>query len=285
MRAVAVAAAVVTLSGVMIGDNMRGSMRGRGLGKKTTAQYMNTIRRAESWCEEQGVTLRKVRPEQLADYADTLPRTWASRKGLRQALSVYWEIVGRRDPPLAAIRVPAKPEMVCRAHEEDDARILAKAAAARHDPKGLAVLLGMYEAMRREEIATMPWAHVDPPWLVVIGKFDKQRRIPVHPVVDEALAEHRQSASGPWVFAGRFGGPVASATIWSWIREVAEDAGVEAVTPHRLRHTSLATANDATGNLRAVQAFAGHARPDTTAGYTRASTRALRAVVDAIRYD
>ncbi|MBA3268535.1 MAG: hypothetical protein H0T70_09810 [Acidimicrobiia bacterium] len=37
-------------------------------------------------------------------------------------------------------------------------------------------------------------------------------------------------------------------------------------------------------DLRAVQAFAGHSRPEVTSGYTRAKDTALRKVVDALDY-
>lgn len=51
-----------------------------------------------------------------------------------------------------------------------------------------------------------------------------------------------------------------------------------------LRHTALATANDATRDLRAVQEFARHARPETTALYTRVTARRLMEVAMSIDY-
>lgn len=259
----------------------------RGLAPKTAALYARTVAALAGWCAGQGTTIDDIGAVQLAAYVTSLPRTWASRKLLRTVLKHYWDATGRQDGPLAVVRVPAKPTMVCRAHEDDEARILAKAAQARGDRKGLAVILGLYQAMRREEIATLPWAAFQGSWLRVIGKGERERRIPIHPVTEVAAARLRHPSAGasPWVFPGRFGGrPSNPATIWAWIGEVAEEAGVAEVTPHRLRHTALALANDNTGDLRAVQAFAGHSRPETTAGYTRASTRALRAVVDSIDY-
>ncbi|MDP8937455.1 MAG: tyrosine-type recombinase/integrase [Actinomycetota bacterium] len=92
------------------------------------------------------------------------------------------------------------------------------------------------------------------------------------------------SRSGDYVFPGRFGGPVTPATIWDWIRYVADDAGLGKVPPHVLRHLCLATQNDATGDLRTVQHFAGHSNPQTTSGYTRSTNRRLRAAVLAIDY-
>ncbi len=254
-----------------------------GLAPKTARLYARNIVAAESWCAGQLLDLATVKPEQVVDLANTKPLTHSSRTILRASLRHYWEHVERDDPPLRAVRVPPAPRQVCRALEEDDARILAKAARARRDRKGLAVILGLYGAMRREEIATMPWAWLrDPGYVRVFGKGAKERCIPLHPVAAQALTWVPRTCS--YVFPGRYGGHVSPATIWAWVREVSEDAGVPMVPPHVLRHTSLATANDNTGDLRAVQAFAGHAKPETTAGYTRANGRRLAAVVASLDY-
>ena len=104
--------------------------------------------------------------------------------------------------------------------------------------------------------------------------------MPVHEVVLRYMASVPRQ--GPFVFPGRFGGPVNPATIWEWAREVARDAGLGDVPTHVLRHTALTAANDATGDLRATQDFARHAKPETTAGYTRTTERRLREVAEAI---
>lgn len=73
-------------------------------------------------------------------------------------------------------------------------------------------------------------------------------------------------------------------TIASWCAQIASDAGLDAVAPHRLRHTAIATINDETGDLRAAQEFARHADPSTTQLYTRVTAQRLRRAVDSLRY-
>ena len=172
--------------------------------------------------------------------------------------------------------------MECKALEPDDARTLARAARARGDRKGLAVLLGLYEGLRREEIASTRWDARDGDWLTVIGKGAKTRTIPVHPVVSSALDDFERSSE--WVFPGRDQGHVSTASVWNWIRSVALEAGIGPVRPPWLRHTALATANDVTKDLRTVQHLAGHARSSTTEGYTRATKMRLQEAVQAIDY-
>lgn len=104
----------------------------------------------------------------------------------------------------------------------------------------------------------------------------------MHPVLWSQL-DGRVSVY-PWIFPGRSSGHVNAGTIASWCAQVAADAGVGAVAPHRLRHTAIATINDETGDLRAAQEFARHADPSTTRIYTRVTAQRLRRAVDSLRY-
>jgi integrase/recombinase XerD len=261
------------------------SMTARGLSRKTITVYVGALRQAANW-----INPDTVGAEQLRDYADTLPRTRWSRALLRSALLAYWTAVGRPDGPSGAIRVPTKPRMRCRALEDHEAALLAIAARKRGDLKGLAVLVGLYSGLRRSEIATLRWSDVDASgWVTVVGKGDVTRTFPVHTSLAEAFASHRSQArpsrrGHDWVFRGRWAAPVHPTTIWGWVRDVAREAGLPGVPTHVLRHTALATALDNCHDLRAVQELAGHARPETTAGYTRVTRHRLEEAVSSIRY-
>ncbi|HEV2071117.1 MAG TPA: tyrosine-type recombinase/integrase [Acidimicrobiales bacterium] len=255
----------------------------RGLSPRTAHLYRAEINRARRWCEEHGHDVERMTLRAVLAYAQTRPFTFSTRKMARDALRHLWDITGHPEPAHKAIRVPKRPRAVCKALEEDDARILGKAARARGDDAGLATCLALYQGLRRQEIATLRWECFDGRgWVTITGKADITATIPVHVVVAELLEARGWQHEG-WVFPGNHG-PSSSARIWLWIRKVTEEAGVGEIACHRLRHTAIATANDATGDLRSVQAFARHADPRTTAGYTRATTRRLRAVVDAIDY-
>ena len=151
------------------------------------------------------------------------------------------------------------------------------------DRRGLAVLCGLYLALRRSEIARLRWDQIDDATLKVVGKGDKTAWLPVHSklaVVFLCWPGERVGA----VFLGRRGNPVAPATVWTWTAQVAEEAGLGKVRTHQLRHTALAALNDATGDLRATQSFARHSKPETTSHYTRTTARRLRQVVEELDY-
>jgi integrase len=237
-------------------------------------------------------TLDDAAPSVIRAYAETLPKTRGTRALLRSALGAYWRLSERPSPPLGAIRVPTHPRMVCKALSDEDARILARAARRRRDRKGLAVLIGLYVGLRRNEIAELRWSNLtDDGWVRLIGKGDVSAELPLHPIVIDALEGLRPPSlpgslrGADYVFPGRTGGPVNPTTLWGHVREVSVAAGLRPVPTHVLRHTCLATALDNTRDLRAVQELARHARPETTAGYTRVKRTRMVETVNAIAYE
>lgn len=263
-----------------------GWMRRQGLAPRTVGQYLRVVRRVEQQALDAHSTIDVLDLPELDHVVGLWPRTHSARAQLRGALAHYWRFVGRSDPPTGAIRVPTKARMACRALDELAAVRLSRAAVAVGPPAGLAVLCGLYGALRREEIATLRWDQLDEAAerLTIVGKADRTRAFPVHPVLLGALLAAPRRA--PWVFPGAGGaGHANPATVWNYVRRVGETAQMPTVRPHQLRHTALATALDRSKDLRAVQDFAGHSRPETTAGYTRTTRRRLEAVVHSIDYE
>lgn len=281
----------------MEGDALVDALIGLGFSTKTITTYVPSIERAQRWLRARGHSLDDVTPTLMREFTDALPLTRSSRALARSAAKAYWRVTGRTDGPAGAIRVPKKTRMRCRALEDGPAAELAREAAARGDRKGLAVLIGLYAGLRRNEMATLRWANIDDGWLTITGKGDVTRSLPLHPKIVEALRAHGRLAAdgrrlagsvGPegseWVFPGRWDGPVNPTTLWGWVSDVSESAGVGRVKTHVLRHTALSAALDNTRDLRAVQELAGHARPETTAGYTRVRRQRLVETVAAIEY-
>lgn len=152
--------------------------------------------------------------------------------------------------------------------------------------KGTAVLVGLLTAARRSEIANVAWSRIDLDGRTITLVRPKTRdrlTVPLHPHLHAHLAE-RKVAGERWLFPGRHGGHVSPATVWQWIRDVAESAGIGKVNSHQLRHTALSEINDATEDLRAAQEIAGHEDPSITAGYTRVSDARMRAAIEALDY-
>ncbi len=256
-------------------------LAGLGLAQRTADIYVRHVEAADNWLSDFHTSLSWASAKHVAAYAASqIVNSHSSRGQAAAAFRHYWDWIERRTPPVRAVRVPSQPRMVCRALEPDEAATLTRAALGWY-PQGLAVLFGLYLALRRFEIAKAEWSRFDTnlEWYTVTGKGDITATLPVHPILRTEL-----EPTGRWVFPGRFDQGVTPATVWVWTKEVAATVGLTEFTTHRLRHTSLATANDALGDLRAVQTFARHMDPAQTAGYTRTTAARLREVSDALDY-
>jgi len=264
-------------------EEFREHLIGRGLSEKSIRLYMAIVVDAEDWMRQRNTTLAWSAPSHVSQYvSDRVVYSHSSRGQCAAAFRHYWDFIGRNNPPSKAVRVPPQPEMVCKAVEDEEARALIRTASGWW-PKGTAVMLGLYLALRRTEIAEAEWSRFsgDLTWYRVTGKGAKTATLPVHPSLQDEL---RARVRKGWVFEGRFGSHVSPATIWAWTKEVARAAGLSEFTTHQLRHTALTTANDNLGDLRAVQTFARHSKPSTTAGYTRTKADRLRQVSQALDY-
>lgn len=256
-----------------------------GLSEKTIHAYIAVLARCEAWASARGRPLAALTASEVRDLASDWPLTRASRIQLRVALGRYWDVLGR-EGPARAVRVPSKPRYGCRALSEPEAAFLARLAASEASPAALGVALALYAGLRRFEIASLRWdqLELDTGWLRVVGKADVTAELPLHPVLRTKLAGTPRR--GPFVFPGERGrAHVTATTVWTWTRRFSRAALGEEIAPHRLRHTAIATLHDATGDLRTAQVFARHARPETTAIYTRVPRSRLVRAVEALDYE
>lgn len=257
----------------------------QGLSDATLRNYRALYVRWLDWCATEG--RNPTWPDPLA------VRAWSKTvKGSRSMIDQARAMVGHMcralqvDEVQAAIPVPPDRKMRAYRGLEHDVAVALAATAETAGLAGTAVLVALYTSARRGEVASLAWHRVDFDRRLVTLERPKVRdlhTVPLHTRLVEHLAV-RHLPGDYWVFPGRHGGHVSPATIWRWVDQVAEQAGVGHVTPHQLRHTSLTEANDATGDLRAVQDMAGHSDPSVTARYTRQSEQRLRAAVESLDF-
>jgi integrase/recombinase XerC len=122
--------------------------------------------------------------------------------------------------------------------------------------------------------------------LTVTGKGNKQRVVPLLPVVVTAIDDYL--ASCPWrgdaaspLFRGARGGRLNPRLVQLQMQRLRPLLGLpESATPHALRHSFATHLLAGGGDLRAIQELLGHASLSTTQRYTAVDAAALLAVYD-----
>ena len=119
--------------------------------------------------------------------------------------------------------------------------------------------------------------------LVVTGKGEKDRMVPVPPIVADALAEY--VAACPYrhdpLFLGTRGGPLHPRLVQQLMERLQLVLGLpETATPHSLRHSFATHLLGAGADLRAIQELLGHASISTTQRYTDVDEAGLMAVYE-----
>ena len=166
--------------------------------------------------------------------------------------------------PTAGIQRPKQPRGIPRPVEHDDAvRAIAVAGPRMRAWLLLAVLAGL----RAVEIARLDAGDVGADVLRLDGKGGAERRVPLHPLVADALAE----APPPY--------GLTASRISDKVGDFLEGLGVDA-TLHQFRHRFATDVYAASGfDLLVTSELLGHASVATTQIYTRVDrTRAAEAV-------
>jgi len=151
--------------------------------------------------------------------------------------------------------------------------------------------------LRVSELVGLPVAAVrgDPKMVLVKGKGDKERLVPLsrparaalaawlaHRDAEEELARKSGKGTSKFLFPGPGAeGHLTRQSFYVTLKAIAREAGVDPgkITPHRLRH-AFATHLLAHGaDLRAIQTLLGHADLSTTEIYTHVLDEHLRELV------
>ncbi|MGK2284982.1 tyrosine recombinase XerC [Pedomonas sp. V897] len=188
---------------------------------------------------------------------------------------------GLKNPAITALQSPKANKPLPRPLAPVDAAAVA-AAAERPDAepwiaaRDAAVLLLLYGCgLRISEALSLkrssaPFGEA----MTVLGKRNKERRVPILPVVAEAVEAYLAAcpyplpADGP-LFIGARGGPLNPRMVQLAMQRARIALGLpDSATPHALRH-SFATHLLARGaDLRAIQELLGHASLSSTQVYT-----------------
>jgi len=147
--------------------------------------------------------------------------------------------------------------------------------------------LGYGAGLRVGEIAALAWSDLEEGTVRVVGKGNKERRVPLTRAASSALAAWREEATAALgrlparVFVSRQGRAVSVRQIQRVVkRALAGVAEREGVSPHTLRHSFATHLLDRGADLMAVKELLGHESLSTTQLYTHLSRERLKAAYE-----
>jgi len=126
---------------------------------------------------------------------------------------------------------------------------------------------------------------IDLGYVLVRGKGDKERIVPLGRSAQDALADYMKNAravltkgrSSPLLFVGRGARKLSRQRVWQMVSAASVAMGRHA-SPHMLRHSCATHMVENGADLRTVQTILGHADISTTQIYTHLALDRLKNV-------
>ena len=207
----------------------------------------------------------------------------------------------RGDDPTLSIDSPRLGRSLPKYLSEDEVDQLLDAALSRPATEGvrLVALLEILYAtgLRVSELVGLPLSSLsrDQRYLIVRGKGQKERMVPLTDPARDAISSYLKVRSGfipkrrtqgtpeLWMFPSRGKeGHLTRARFAQLLKELAIDAGIDRrrVSPHVLRHSFASHLLAHGADLRSIQQMLGHADISTTQIYTHVLDERLKALVN-----
>lgn len=272
----------------------------RGAARLTRAAYAADLGHAQEWLARNGSELARAGTADLRRYLTALarvelaPRTAARRLSALRQFYRFLVVEGmRRDDPSAGLDAPRLGRPLPKMLSEEEVGALIAAAGRDPAPEGvrLRCMLELLYAtgLRISELVSLPLAaaKADARFLVVRGKGDKERLVPLGAPARASLAAYRklrerflrEGETSPWLFPSRAAnGHLTRERAAQLLKRLAGAAGLDPgrLSPHVLRHAFASHLVDRGADLRSVQALLGHASLSTTQIYTHVTVERLK---------
>lgn len=270
--------------------------QGRRRSEHTVRAYVATAARLldasglDSWDAIARLDAAALRQQLARRRADGLTNASAARElsALKGFIYFAREQAGMLDPAPPRMRGPKVKKGIPRPVTPDEAVNLAvtvdeDASEEWIGARDRAVLLLLYGAgMRIAEALSLTGSvlHLGE-MLTVTGKGNKQRVVPILPILREAVADY--AAKCPWplpkdgpLFRGAKGGPLSQGVVQKAMARARVSLGLPpSATPHALRHSFATHLLGAGADLRSLQELLGHASLGSTQIYTKVDAATL----------
>lgn len=283
----------------------------RGAGKNTLDAYRNDLADLLAHLRAANVTVAKATTDDLRDFLVSITERGLATASLARRLSAVRQLYrflyaeGKRsDDPAAVLEGPKRARTLPKvlsiaevdgllAQARGNAENAEQPPAARLRAARLLCLLEVVYAtgLRVSELVALPAsaARKDQRMLVVRGKGNKDRLVPLNGAAKRAMAEYlklreavKEAAPSKWLFPSF--GEQGHLTRQHFARDLkilgaASSITPDRLSPHVLRHAFASHLLHNGADLRVVQTLLGHADISTTQIYTHVLEERLKALV------
>ena len=275
----------------------------RGLSPHTLRAYRQDLDAFLAYLTPLGASLDQATHLHIRGFlgVESVTKSAATRARRLAGIKSFYAFLLRRkriaQSPARRVKTPKIPKRLPRAVPVDEAFALVDAPDAQkilgvRDHAILEVLYG--GGLRVSELCGLSVSSLDRSGGVVrvLGKGNKERLCPLHPVALEAvdtwlecrgalLATPRKKQDPQALFLNARGGRLTPRSVERHLSVYVQRLGIpRKITPHGLRHSYATHLLAGGADIRVIQELLGHASLSTTQRYTAVSFEQLQAVYD-----
>jgi integrase/recombinase XerD len=271
----------------------------KGLAPLTVAAYATDVSQFTGFLEKRKRTLLNARRAEVREFIQQLFANSVDGRSVGRKLSalrhLYRYLLLDHDPTLN-IDSPKQWTVLPKSLARDEMEIILRGPRSASKGKlGEAIALrdrAMLEvfyagALRVSEMVAVKLEDLklDLGYLLVRGKGDKERIVPLGKSAQEMLAEFMKHSrpvlmgerTSPLLFLGRGAHKLTRQRVWQMVRAASSTMGRNA-SPHMLRHSCATHMVENGADLRTVQTILGHSDISTTQVYTHLALDRLKSV-------
>ncbi len=271
----------------------------RGLSVNTLAAYSSDLQEIKGFLNAQGIAnWDELTRDHISAYIQALGARLSDRSKARRIAALrsffkHLQMLGaiRQDPaaritfPKAGLSLPkvlSGPEVEALLQQPEVVQPLGQ--------RDKAMLELLYATgLRVSELTDLQLRqlHLDPGYLVILGKGGKERLVPLGEWAAEALKAYLEEGrrmllkggSGQEIFINHRGKKLSRQGVWKIIKRYALLARIrQNITPHMLRHSFATHLLENGADLRSLQTMLGHADISTTQIYTHVARTRLKEI-------
>ncbi len=269
----------------------------RRMSPNSIEAYIDDLQKLQSFLQTEQVSLQQVRLEHLQTFVATLYDLGISPRSIARIISgvrSFFSYLVLEDyipqDPTELLRTPQVGQKLPTVLTIEEVNAIKDEADA-SIPEGVrnrAIIEVLYSCgLRISELTGLKFSDLffDDGFIRVEGKGNKQRLVPISPLVRkevELYLSYRQQIEPQrgcqdFVFLSKRGKPISRITVFHYIKQYAEMAGIQKnISPHTFRHTFATHLLERGANIRAIQQMLGHEKITTTEIYTHVDTSFLR---------